>query len=199
MNEDKNNLKKIRKNEIMKIASDLFYSKGISETTISEITYLANIGKGTFYEYFKNKDDVINEYIKDYFNNVHNQINEKVDDFKSNREKILFIVKYLFKSKEKDEKFTYVLIEFLRLTFNKKNDEVKKLHGFNEQVLNLINYHLKKGIQTKEFKDCNTEEISIEIISSILGNLVMSLSHEFKDCDNSTKCNVETILNSIKN
>ena len=194
----KNNLKEKRKNEIMEISSNLFYSKGISETTISEIAYLANIGKGTFYEYFKNKDDVINEYIKTYFTNAHHQINEKIDNYKTNREKILFIVKYLFKSKEIDEKFTYILVEFLRLTFNKKNEELKKFHQFNEQVLNLINQYLEKGVEVKEFKECNTQEISLEIISSILGNLVLSLSHEFRSCDHSTKCNVETILNSIK-
>ena len=194
------NLKEKTKNEIMKISSDLFYSKGINETTISEITYLANIEKGTFYKYFKTKDDVINEYIKVYFENMHIQINEKINEYKTNKEKIIFIVKYIFKSKEKDEKFTYILVEFLRLAFTKKNsDEIKKLRCFNKENLNLINYYLKQGVESKEFKPCDTEEISLEIISSILGNLVLSLSHEFKTCDNSTKCNIETILNSIKN
>ena len=194
----KNNLKEKRKNEIMEISSNLFYSKGISETTILEITHLANIGKGTFYEYFKNKDDVINEYIKTYFYNAHLQINKRIDNYKTNKEKILFIVRYFFKSKENDEKFTYILVEFLRLTFNKKNEELKKFYQFNEQILNLINQYLEEGIKIKEFKNCNTQEISLEIISSILGNLVISLSHQFKSCDHSTKCNIETILNSIK-
>ena len=194
MGKDKNNLK----NEIMEISSNLFYSNGINETTISQISYLAQISKNTFYEYFKNKDDVITEYIKSYFHNMHLRINGKVDDYKTNREKILFIVKYLFKSKEKDEKFRYILIEFLRLSFAKKNDAENNLHKFNEQNLDIINHYLKKGVESKEFKECITEDISLEILSSILGNVVLSLSHEFKTCDNTTKCNVETILNSIE-
>ena len=194
----KDNLREKRKNEIMNIASDLFYSKGISETTISEIAYLANIGKGTFYEYFKNKDDVINEYIKIYFQNIHQQINQKIESLETNEEKIHFIVKFLFISKTTDEKLTYLLVEFFRLTFNKKREEAKKLYQFNEQNTNLINKYLEKGIENKEFKECNTQEVAFEIISAILGNLVLSLSYEFKECDTSTKCNVETILNSIK-
>jgi len=194
-----NNLEEKTKNEIMQISSDLFYSKGINETTIAQITYLSEIKKSTFYEYFKNKDDVIIEYIKAYFHNMHIRINGKVDEYKSNREKILFIVKYLFKSKEKDEKFTYILIEFLRLSFAKKDNDENNLFQFNEENLKLISFYLEKGIESKEFKPCDTKEISLEIISSILGNLVLSLSYEFKKCDNSTKCNVETILNSIEN
>ena len=195
-----NNLEEKTKNEIMRISSDLFYSKGINETTIAQITYLSEIKKSTFYQYFKTKDDVIIEYIKAYFHNMHIRINEKVDEYKSNREKILFIVKYLFKSKEKDEKFTYILIEFLRLSFSKKdNDDKNNLFQFNDENINLISHYLQKGIESNEFKACDTKEISLEIISSILGNLVLSLSYEFKKCDNSTKCNVETILNSIEN
>ncbi len=192
------NIKVERKNEIMKIASDLFYSKGIADTTISEITYLANIGKGTFYQYFKNKEDVIDEYIKTYFQNMYILIYEKIDDFQTNKEKISFIVKSLFRSKARDEKFTYLFIEFLRLAINKKKIESKEFYEFNQQNINLISQYLRKGIKEKEFKKCNAEEIAFEIISTILGNIILSLSYEFKECDNSTKYNVQTILNSIE-
>lgn len=126
------NIKLERKNEIMKIASDLFYSKGIADTTISEITYIANIGKGTFYQYFKNKEDVIDEYIKTSFQNMYTLIDEQIDNFKTNKEKIFFIVKSLFMSKATDEKFTYIFIEFLRLTASKKKKNQKNF-------MNLIN------------------------------------------------------------
>lgn len=192
------NIKVERKNEIMNISSNLFYEKGIANTTISEITYLANIGKGTFYEYFKNKEDVIYEYIKNNFQDMYSLIDDEIDYFKTNKEKILFIVKSLFMSKSTDEKFTYIFVEFLKLTFNKKREESKEFYEFNQQNINLISQYLKKGMEEKEFKECNVEEIAFEIISTILGNIILSLSHEFKECDNSTKCNVQTILNSIE-
>ncbi|WP_368031376.1 TetR/AcrR family transcriptional regulator [Arcobacter sp. s6] len=192
------NIKLERKNEIMKIASDLFYSKGIADTTISEITYIANIGKGTFYQYFKNKEDVIDEYIKTSFQNMYTLIDEQIDNFKTNKEKIFFIVKSLFMSKATDEKFTYIFIEFLRLTASKKKKESKELYEFNQQNINLISKYLEKGIIEEEFISCNNQDIALEIISSILGNIILSLSYEFKKCDNSTKDNVQTILNSIE-
>lgn len=38
-------------------------NKGISNTTISDITQSAGVGKGTFYFYFKDKDDLIEKLI----------------------------------------------------------------------------------------------------------------------------------------
>ena len=93
-----------RRREIIEISSNLFYKKGISNTTISEITITANIGKGTFYEYFKNKEEVIDEYIKVYFENMHQLIFENIKNYGTNKEKILFVVKSLFMSKSVDEK-----------------------------------------------------------------------------------------------
>lgn len=192
------NIKVERKKEIMNIASNLFYSKGIADTTISEITYLANIGKGTFYEYFKNKENIIDEYIKTCFINMYILIYERIDDFQTNKEKIFFIVKSLFMSKATDEKFTYLFIEFLRLTFNKNKVESKEFYEFNQQNINLISQYIRKGIKEKEFIQCNVEEIAFEIITTILGNIILSLSYEVKECDNSTKDNIQTILNSIE-
>lgn len=47
------------KERITQSATELFASKSISTTTISEITIHANIGKGTFYSYFESKDELI--------------------------------------------------------------------------------------------------------------------------------------------
>ncbi|MBU3014944.1 TetR/AcrR family transcriptional regulator [Poseidonibacter lekithochrous] len=192
------NIKDKRRKEIIEISSNLFYKKGIANTTISEITITANIGKGTFYEYFKNKEEVIDEYIKVYFENMHLLIFENIENLETNKEKILFIVKSLFMSKSVDEKFTYIFIEFLRMTFNNNKEESRKLYEFNQQNIDLINKYLQKGIEEKEFIPCNTLNIAFEIISSILGNIVLSLSYEFKECDKSTKYNVKTILDSIE-
>ena len=38
---------------------ELFHEKGFSETTINDIIKTANISKGTFYYYFRSKDDLL--------------------------------------------------------------------------------------------------------------------------------------------
>lgn len=49
----------IRRAEILRSAEKLFITNGINETRIEDIAKDADIGKGTLYLYFKNKDDML--------------------------------------------------------------------------------------------------------------------------------------------
>lgn len=48
-----------RKNEILDVAEKLFTTKGYSKTTINHILEEIGIAKGTFYYYFKSKEEVL--------------------------------------------------------------------------------------------------------------------------------------------
>jgi AcrR family transcriptional regulator len=47
-----------KRNMILNKSLELFTSKGFTRTKISDITYGLEIGKGTFYLYYKNKEDL---------------------------------------------------------------------------------------------------------------------------------------------
>ena len=49
----------VRRGELMDAAERLFLEKGFSATSVSEIVEGADVAKGTFYLYFKTKDDVL--------------------------------------------------------------------------------------------------------------------------------------------
>ena len=53
----------VRKNEILDAAELLFSSCGYSKTTVSAILERVGIAKGTFYYYFKSKEDVLDAII----------------------------------------------------------------------------------------------------------------------------------------
>lgn len=52
-----------RKNEILDTAEMLFYTKGYNKTTINDILQEIGIAKGTFYYYFKSKEEVMDAII----------------------------------------------------------------------------------------------------------------------------------------
>lgn len=52
-----------RKNEILDTAARLFATKGYEKCTVNDILKEVNIAKGTFYYYFKSKEDVMDEII----------------------------------------------------------------------------------------------------------------------------------------
>jgi len=45
--------------KLLDAASNLFAEKGLDLTTIDDITERADVGKGTFYYHFKNKEGLI--------------------------------------------------------------------------------------------------------------------------------------------
>lgn len=55
--------KEEKKQNLVKASYDLFLSKGFSKTSIDEIVRKANVAKGTFYLYFKDKSEVMEEIV----------------------------------------------------------------------------------------------------------------------------------------
>ena len=52
-----------RKQELLKIAYDMFLSRGYENTSVDEIIEVAQIAKGTFYYYFSSKEQMLEEVI----------------------------------------------------------------------------------------------------------------------------------------
>ena len=62
---------------IEQYAEDLFIKNSVENTTVNELVKVAGIAKGTFYLYFKNKnelvDSIISAYTKDFLNTIFNK------------------------------------------------------------------------------------------------------------------------------
>ena len=58
-----------RKKELLKIAYDMFLTQGYENTSVDEIIEKAQIAKGTYYYYFKSKEQMLEEVIDMMINN----------------------------------------------------------------------------------------------------------------------------------
>ena len=75
------------KNKIIEAAKELIKDKGLSNVSVDDITKQAGVAKGSFYVYFKKKEDIIGEigcmefrYINEELNNMNNlNIKEKLN------------------------------------------------------------------------------------------------------------------------
>ncbi|MGI6070872.1 MAG: TetR/AcrR family transcriptional regulator [Blautia sp.] len=89
--------KKQKKDALFNTAFDLFTTKGIAKTTISDIVEKAGVAKGTFYLYFKDKYDIKNKLISHkaslLFQDAHKALQQtKVSNFE---EQIIFIIDHI--------------------------------------------------------------------------------------------------------
>jgi AcrR family transcriptional regulator len=65
-----------RRKEIILTAKKLFQEKGYNKTKVSDITSYMNVAKGTFYYYFKSKEEVIEEIVMIILDKVKKEAEE---------------------------------------------------------------------------------------------------------------------------
>lgn len=89
--------KQKKKEALYNTAFELFTTKGIHKTTISDIVQKAGVAKGTFYLYFTDKYDISNKLVAKktsiLFTNAVNAVNET--DIESFPDKFIFIIDYI--------------------------------------------------------------------------------------------------------
>jgi TetR/AcrR family fatty acid metabolism transcriptional regulator len=59
--------KEEKKKLIVNAALQVIKSKGFAEATVEEIATIAKIGKGTVYEYFSTKEEIVQKLVSDFF------------------------------------------------------------------------------------------------------------------------------------
>lgn len=126
--------KQKKKNALYNTAFELFTTKGIAKTTISDIVENAGVAKGTFYLYFKDKYDICNKLVShktgELFYNAHEALKEKgLTDF---GEQIHFIVDHTLDQLEQDHKL---------LVFISKNLAWGVFKGAFEETMPDEDYH----------------------------------------------------------
>lgn len=88
--------KKNRREEILLAAIDLFTQKGFDLTTVEDITRRAHIAKGTFYNFFPKKEDVLLYFLDKEISKSSDEIQRKMPLLSTISEKIeLLITTYI--------------------------------------------------------------------------------------------------------
>ncbi|MBQ8955890.1 MAG: TetR/AcrR family transcriptional regulator [Lachnospiraceae bacterium] len=101
---EQNKLKK--RTALLDNAFELFTSKGLNSTSISDIVSRAGVAKGTFYLYFKDKYDIHNRLIARKTANILLQATGALhehEDIISVEDKIIFLTDYVISLLEKDK------------------------------------------------------------------------------------------------
>ncbi|GCE28428.1 TetR family transcriptional regulator [Dictyobacter alpinus] len=72
-----------KKREILAVAEKLFLAKGYEQTSIDDVLKECGISKGGFYHYFKSKDEMLSESIKNIIDDALAYLQPLVDDEKT--------------------------------------------------------------------------------------------------------------------
>ena len=83
------------KGRIIAAAWKLFYEQGFEETTIEDIVYESETSKGSFYHYFKGKDELMGT-LANVFDEKYEQLMAEMDPGLDAMEKLIYVNHELF-------------------------------------------------------------------------------------------------------
>lgn len=102
---------------------ELLLEQGINSLTISHIAQTAGVGKGTIYEYFENKEDIVFEIITTFIADHEKKLLALVDEPITTKEKLFHFFYFLFED-ELARKHLKVYKEFLAISLTSEPEEM---------------------------------------------------------------------------
>ncbi len=103
-----------KRRDIALSCKEIFFQNGINDLTISQIAKTAGVGKGTIYEYFKNKEDIIFEIVNNLIQERNQEMFLEISELKSTREKIKRFSRFFYC--EEDVELRQLYKEFISIS-----------------------------------------------------------------------------------
>lgn len=132
-----------RRKEIATSCYELIHDNGIRNLTVSQVAKTAGIGKGTVYEYFENKEDIVFEIINLHIEDYHNEFLETIKDVNTTREKVFHFFKFVIDDSPENLKHFNGYREYLSIVLAEENEAMCK---FNVDCHSFFSVQLQKMI-----------------------------------------------------
>lgn len=114
--------KNVRKMELIKIAYDLFITKGYENTSVDEIIAKAGIAKGTYYYHFESKEQMLEEVINMMIDTGVERAKQVVESNLKLEEKLVFTILALRVAPE-EESMQNIIHEKENIILHKKTND----------------------------------------------------------------------------
>ena len=154
----------VRRTELVEAAEQLFIEKGFEETSVSDIVKKVHVAQGTFYYYFRSKDDVLDEIVDRIMDDIVDIMDVVMNNDELNAVQKIFRLFSLSRAHRKkfngrerlvdlvhDEKH-----ELMHLKLAKKNTPL--FEGFFERII-------RQGVDEGIFNTAYPAEASIAIVA----------------------------------
>lgn len=156
-----------KRNDILQAASILFREKSFHDTKMDEIASRAGVGKGTLYEYFRNKQEIFDETCEEYVKSIYSNI-EKISGMDITfKEKIILI----FRERQKlaDSEHEKNPVDFVMSCKNIISERMlKTIFGYISDLYSIIVGVIEQGKKEGTVrKDIPSDVISCSIMGTI--------------------------------
>lgn len=192
------NLPKSKRERIIESAIEIFSNDHYAKVTVDKIAIRAEIPKGSFYQYFENKDDLYVFLFEEIGDKKKNILEATKDDIQNLNFK--FYVMRLIEEGSKFESEDIKLIKLKEKFINECPQEIRKEILENEYpksyelLVKIIKMYIEKG----ELRSSLDAEITAYIITQCVSNLSFFSIQENETPFSVVERFLDTIIDGIK-
>ncbi len=194
--------KETKRREIYTAALPVFAAKGLDKTKMEDIAKAAGIGKGTVYEYFSNKEEILAVAFNDLFAETEMKIRQVVMSNSGPEKKMCDIIELFFSIFEDDYQTAAILMDFWAEGIRNKDVNItsvidlKEIYKGYREIFSLI---LQEGINAGIFAENDKEKTASIIIGALDGIMLQwIIEPEIFTPGEIKEVMVKIILNGIK-
>lgn len=162
-----------KKSRLLKCGKELFEAKGFKDAKVSEITDMANIATGSFYNYFSSKDELFMEIFLEENLKLKKKIMEQVNV----NDDPMKVMKTLMFLNDKGMRENPILKEWYNKDVFSKIEQ-KYREDNNLDQMNFLYEHFTKVIKQWQSEGKIRSDIEVEMIMAIFTALIMIETHK---------------------
>lgn len=170
------------KEKIFNNSLNLFKTKGYENTTLTDICYESNIANGTFYHYFKSKQDICVEYLRQENEKLYNYYNSL--SINSYAEALLKILNRQLDSCGRVGQEFYNTVFISELSSKQQAFQLTEGNLLGKIIVDCI----RKGQESNEFSQNNSSEY---LSTLFIGQITL---HTLKWCSSIDDYDIKTTL-----
>jgi AcrR family transcriptional regulator len=156
--------RELRREQILKIASELFSQKSYHDVTVDEIAGAVGVAKGTIYLYFPSKERLYLEILEDSFEAIESLLEKEIAKGDSAPLKLKKVLRLIFE-------FYQMNLDVLRILSRDETHLIREHFQFTERWrlrrIKLYEKILEKGQREGSFRRINTKLVAIIIFGLV--------------------------------
>jgi TetR/AcrR family transcriptional regulator, acrAB operon repressor len=139
-----------KRRDIALSCTDLLLEKGIKKLTVAEVAKRAGVAKGSIYDYFENKEDIVFEIIRSHIEKYQQEFESKIQPNATTREKLFLVFDFILSNDPEYEKQQNFYKEYVSIDLGGENTNMCSFNGecsnfFRDIIEPLIEEGIQKG------------------------------------------------------
>lgn len=152
-----------RKQEILEAAAKSFTMFGYKATTMEQVSKIANVGKGTIYTFFSNKEELLKEIVLTLIRDMTRQADAVMDPTESVMENAQKAMMKLLQFREQHLLYAKLIEEEKAL----RTPAVKQmLLTIEEEIIAYVTKRIENGIVKGEIQPCDAEMVAYLLLKA---------------------------------